>query len=148
MLTSKRQAQGLPRSCSWAMLCWTAVANHLCSAVPPDSERRASQATGTSLLSLACRPLLHQVNLLLRTGKINLDSSCVDQLLLFFLKFFLLFKCILYIKHINNIEYFENQIIHKNLFNFYIHIFSNPENIINEYLILSITENAISNVEN
>jgi hypothetical protein len=30
----------------------------------------------------------------------------------FFLKF-LLFKFILYIKHINNIEYFENQIIHK-----------------------------------
>jgi hypothetical protein len=59
MLTSKRQAQGLPRARSWAMLCWTAVANHLCSAVPPDSERRASQATGTSLLSLACRPLLH-----------------------------------------------------------------------------------------
>ena len=27
---------------------------------------------------------------------------------------FLLFKCILYIKHINNVGYFENQIIHKN----------------------------------
>ena len=51
----------------------------------------------------------------------------------------------LYIKHINNIEYFENQIIH--LLNFYIHILSYPKNIINEYLILSITEDPISNVE-
>jgi hypothetical protein len=40
---------------------------------------------------------------------------------LFFLQF-LLFKCILYIKYINNIEYFENKIIRKNLFNFYLHI--------------------------
>jgi hypothetical protein len=65
---------------------------------------------------------------------------------IFFLIFFL-FKCISYIKHINNIEYFENQIIHKKLFNSYIHILSYPENIINEHLILSITENPISNVE-
>jgi hypothetical protein len=35
----------------------------------------------------------------------------------------------------------------KHLFNFYIHILSYPKNIINDYLILSITENAISNVE-
>jgi hypothetical protein len=40
----------------------------------------------------------------------------------FFLNFILLFKCILHIKHINNIEYFENQIIHKK-FVLYIHIF-------------------------
>jgi hypothetical protein len=53
----------------------------------------------------------------------------------------------LYIKHINHIEYFENQIIHKNLFNLYIHILSHPKNIISEYLILSITEAPISNVE-
>jgi hypothetical protein len=46
-----------------------------------------------------------------------------------------------------NIEYFENQILHKNLFNFYIHILLYPKSIINEYLILSITEDAISNVE-
>jgi hypothetical protein len=65
----------------------------------------------------------------------------------FFFLVFLLFKCILYIKYINNIEYFENQIIHKNLFNFYIHILSYPKSIINEYLILSITEDLISNVE-
>ena len=61
----------------------------------------------------------------------------------FFFFQFLLFKCILYIKHINNIEYFENQIIHKNLFNFYIHILLYPKNIINEYLTLSITEDTI-----
>jgi hypothetical protein len=35
--------------------------------------------------------------------------------------------------------FFENQIIRK-LFNFYIHILSYHKNIINEYLILSITE--------
>lgn len=58
----------------------------------------------------------------------------------FFFLIFLLFKCILYIKHINNIEYFENKIIHKNLFNFYIHILSYPKNIINGYLILSISK--------
>ena len=67
-------------------------------------------------------------------------------MLIFFL-IFLLFKCILYIKHINNIDYFENQIIYKNVFNFYIHILSYPKNIINEHLILSITEDPISNVE-
>jgi hypothetical protein len=53
----------------------------------------------------------------------------------------------LYIKHINNIEYFENQIIHKNLFNFYINILSYPKSITNEYLMLYITEDPISNVE-
>jgi hypothetical protein len=63
----------------------------------------------------------------------------------FFLKF-LLFKCILYIEHINNIECSENQKIHKKLFNFYIHILSYPKNIINEYLMLSIAEDPISNV--
>lgn len=62
--------------------------------------------------------------------------------LTFFLKFFLLFKCIVYTKHINNIEYFENQIIH--LLNFYIHILSYPKIIINEHVILSITEDPIS----
>ena len=60
---------------------------------------------------------------------------------------FLLFKCILYIKHINNIEYFENQVIPKNVFNFYNHILSYAKNIFNEHLILSITENPITNVE-
>jgi hypothetical protein len=64
-----------------------------------------------------------------------------------FFLIFLLFKYILYIKDISNIEYYENQIIHKNLFNFYIHILSYPRNIINEYLILSITEDPISNIE-
>jgi hypothetical protein len=53
----------------------------------------------------------------------------------------------LYIKHINNMEYFENHIVHKSLFNFYIHIISYPKNKINEYLVLSVTEDPISNVE-
>jgi hypothetical protein len=53
----------------------------------------------------------------------------------------------LYITHHYNIEYFENQIIHKILFNFYVHILSYPKNTINEYLIKSITEDPISNVE-
>ena len=63
--------------------------------------------------------------------------------------FFLIFYYLnaLYTSNTNNIEYFENQIIHKNLFNFYIHILSYPKNIINEHLILSITEDPISNVE-
>jgi hypothetical protein len=59
----------------------------------------------------------------------------------------LLFKYIFYIKHITNIEYFENQIIHKHLFNFYTLIFLYPKNIIHEYLILPITEDPMSNVE-
>jgi hypothetical protein len=49
--------------------------------------------------------------------------------------------------YINNIKYFENQITHKNLFKFYIHILPYPKNIINEYLMLFITEDPISNVE-
>jgi hypothetical protein len=48
---------------------------------------------------------------------------------------------------LNNIEYFENHIIHENLFNFYIHVLSYIKDIINEYLILFITEDPISNVE-
>jgi hypothetical protein len=45
----------------------------------------------------------------------------------------------------NNIEYFKNQVIHKKLFNLYIHILTLKYHY--EYLILSITEDPISNVE-
>lgn len=72
--------------------------------------------------------------------------ATISHFLSIFLNF-LIIKCILYIKYIKNIEHFENQIIHKNVFNVYIRILSYLKNIINEYLILSITEDPISNVE-